>query len=94
MPHHFEKRPPTIKQYTEAYELWTKQLRENAVRISDSTDARIYLTKNADTAPMDELLIRAVECIYDLTGDSQFKRQVTEAIERRTHGKSIQTGLH
>ena len=83
MPHKFEKRPPTVKQYTEAYKHWSKQLHENAVRIEDSTDARIFLTKNAASAPMETLLIRAVECIYDLTGDSQFRDQVIRDIGRR-----------
>lgn len=83
MPHHFEKRPPTVKQYTESYERWTAELRENAKRIEDSSDCRVYLIKNAAKAPMDELLIRAVDCIYDLTGDSQFRRQVIDEIERR-----------
>jgi hypothetical protein len=32
---------------------------------------------------MADLLIAAVECIYDLTGDSQFRRQVIDEIERR-----------
>lgn len=83
MPHKFETRPPTITQYTQAYELWTSQLRENARRIEDSTDARVFLLQNAESAALEDLLIRAVECIYDLTGDSQFKRQVIEEIERR-----------
>ena len=85
MPHHFEKRPPTVKQYTEAYERWSEELRQNFQRIEDSSECRKYLVKNADDAPMEDLLIAAVNCIYDLTGDSQFKRQVTEAIERRRH---------
>ena len=91
MPHHFEKRPPTVKQYTEAYERWTEQLQENAKRIEDSADARIYLTKNAATAPLQELLIRAVDCIYDLTGDSQFRDQVRKTIEKRgcNHADSV-----
>lgn len=83
MPHHFEKRPPTIQQYTEAYERWSEELRKNFQRIEDSSECRMYLVKNAKTAPMADLLIAAVNCIYDLTGDSQFRRQVIEDIERR-----------
>lgn len=75
---------PTIKQYTENYDRWTAQLRENARRIEDSSVCRVYLTKNTATAPWDELLKAAVTCIYDLTGDSQFRDQVIKQIERRT----------
>ena len=83
MPHKFEKRPPTIQQYTEAYERWSEMLRKNFIRIENSSECRKYLVKNARTAPMADLLIAAVECIYDLTGDSQFRRQVIDEIERR-----------
>ena len=83
MPHKFEKRPPTIQQYTEAYNRWSRESIENFRRIEDSSECRKYLVKNAESAPMDELLIAAVNCIYDLTGDSQFRRQVIEEIERR-----------
>lgn len=83
MPHKFENRPPTIQQYTEAYNRWSKELMNNAERIKDSSECRKYLTKNAHSAPLEDLLIAAVNCIYDLTGDSQFRRQVIEDIERR-----------
>jgi hypothetical protein len=83
MPHKFEKRPPTVQQYTEAYERWSEELRKNFQRIEDSSECRKYLVKNAKTAPMVDLLKAAVNCIYDLTGDSQFRRQVIEDIERR-----------
>lgn len=75
---------PTIKQYTSNYERWTAELRENARRIEDSSDCRVFLTKNAASAPWSELLKVAVVCIYDLTGDSQFRDQVLSEIERRT----------
>lgn len=83
MPHNFENRPPTVKQYTEAYNRWSRELMNNAERIKDSSECRKYLTKNARTAQLEDLLIAAVNCIYDLTGDSQFRRQVIEDIERR-----------
>ena len=86
MPHYFQPRPPTMKQYTETHRIWTEELRKNAERIADSSECRKYLVKNAESAPMDELLIRAVECIYDLTGDSQFRDQVIRQIEGRKHG--------
>ena len=75
---------PTIKQYTSNYERWTAELRKNAERIENSSDCRVFLTKNAASAPWSELLKAAVVCIYDLTGDSQFRDQVLSEIERRT----------
>ena len=85
MPHHFEKRPPTIQQYTEAYERWSEELKKNFQRREDSSECRKYLVKNAKTAPMADLLKAAVNCIYDLTGDSQFRDQVIRDIDERRH---------
>lgn len=84
MPHQFEKRPPTIKQYTAMFELWSEQTRKNAERIKDSSECRKFLIKNSDSAPLQDLILAAVRCIYDLTGDEQFLKQVTKSIERRS----------
>jgi len=75
----------TAKQYTETYVKYRDSLRANAERISKSSETRKYLIQNADTAPLEDLLQEAVDCIYNLTGDVCFKKQVTEAIERRKH---------
>lgn len=83
MPHKFEVRPPTVKQYTDMFRLWSEQTRKNAERIKDSSECRKFLVKNADAAPIEELLAEAVRCIYDLTGDIQFFNQVNQSIERR-----------
>lgn len=74
----------TAKQYTEAYVAYRTQLRENAERISKSSECRKYLIKNTDSAPWSDLLKVAVECIADLTGDECFRKQVLEKIEGRT----------
>ena len=73
----------TAKQYTETYVAYRRMLRENAERISRSTECRKTLIKNADTADVLDLLQEAVNCIYDLTGDKCFLKSVTESIERR-----------
>ena len=86
MPHQFEKRPPTVKQYTDMFTLWSEQTRKNAERIKDSSECRKFLVKNADSAPLEDLLIEAVKCIYDLTGDEQFRKQVISTIEERRKG--------
>lgn len=66
--------------------VYNDSVKKNVEIMMASSECRKYLVKNASSAPMDELLIRAVECIYDLTGDSQFRDQVIRQIERRTHG--------
>lgn len=73
----------TAKQYTDTYNTWRRQLMENAERIADSSECRKTLIKNVDTADVLDLLQEAVNCIYDLTGDQCFLKQVTESIERR-----------
>lgn len=93
MPHKFDKRPPTIQQYTEAYNRWSRESIENFKRIEASSECRKYLVKNAKDAPMSDLLIAAVNCIYDLTGDSQFRDQVIAEIERKKN-ESFRHFLH
>jgi len=73
----------TTKQYTETYNTWKRQLMENADRIIKSSECRKTLIKNADTADVLDLLQEAVNCIYDLTGDTVFLKTVTRSIERR-----------
>lgn len=73
----------STKQYTDTYNLWKRQLLENSDRLIHSSECRKTLIKNADTANVLDLLQEAVNCIYDLTGDKCFYKEVTEAIERR-----------
>ena len=63
--------------------VYNDRVKKNVEIMINSSECRKYLTKNARTAPLEDLLIAAVNCIYDLTGDSQFRRQVIEDIERR-----------
>lgn len=58
----------------------------NNENIERSTECRKLLIKNAATADPFDLLQEVVNCIYDLTGDKCFLKEVTEAIERRKNG--------
>lgn len=73
----------STKQYIDTYNTWKRQLMENADRIIKSSECRKTLIKNADTADVLDLLQEAVNCIYDLTGDTVFLKTVTRSIERR-----------
>ena len=73
----------TTKQYTDNYNRWSEMLRKNSEMLSASSECRKLLTKNIDSADPLDLLQEAVNCIYDLTGDSCFLREVTAGIERR-----------
>lgn len=73
----------TAKQYTDSYNRYTQMLREYNENIERSTECRKLLIKNAATADPWNLLQEAVNCIYDLTGDKCFLKEVTESIERR-----------
>jgi len=73
----------TPKQYTDTYNRYQQMLRDYNEKIEHSTDCRIALIKNADTADVLDLLQEAVNCIYDLTGDRCFLKEVSASIERR-----------
>lgn len=73
----------TPEQYTKTYERYTAMLKDYSDKIRESSECRKYLMKNTDTADPFNLLQEAVTCIYDMTGDKCFLRQVTEAIGRR-----------
>lgn len=73
----------TVKQYNEAYARYQKILRDYNEKIEHSSECRKTLIKNADTADVLDLLQEAVNCIYDLTGDTVFLKTVTRSIERR-----------
>lgn len=73
----------STKQYTDTYNLWRESLLKSAENISRSSECRKYLIKNTASAPWEDLLTNAVECIYKLTGDECFYKEVMEAIERR-----------
>jgi hypothetical protein len=75
----------TAHQYTDRYNQWTAQLRKSAEMLMASSECRKVLIKNVDSADPLDLLQEAVNCIYDLTGDRCFLKEVTEGIERRRH---------
>ncbi len=75
----------TVKQYTDNYNRWSEMLRKNYEKLSASSECRKSLIKNIDSAELLDLLQEAVNCIYDLTGDRCFLKEVTEGIERRRH---------
>jgi len=76
---------PTIKEYTDNYVRWSEMLRVNADRIIRSSETRKQIMRHASSAPLDELLKEAVDCIADLTGDTLFRDQVITSLERRAH---------
>lgn len=73
----------TPEQYTKTYERYTAMLKDYSDKIRESSECRKYLMKNTETADPFELLQKAVTCIYDLTDDVCFYKQVTDAINRR-----------
>ena len=73
----------TAKQYTDTYIAYKRMLRDYNENIEKSSECRKFLIKNTSTADPLDLLQEAVNCIYDLTGDRCFLKQVTDAIERR-----------
>ena len=75
----------TAKQYTDTYVRYTKMLRDYNDKIEKSSECRKYLIKNTDTGDLLDLLQEAVNCIYDLTGDRCFLKEVTASIERRKY---------
>lgn len=73
----------TAKQYTDTYIRYTKMLRDYNEKIEKSTECRKTLIKNTDSGELLDLLQEAVNCIYNLTGDKCFLKEVTASIERR-----------
>lgn len=73
----------STKQYTDTFNQWQASLRKSSEMLFKSSECRKTLIKNADTADVLDLLQEAVNCIYDLTGDKCFLKEVTASIERR-----------
>lgn len=57
----------TATQYTRTHDQWIEMLYQEAKRIADSTEARVWLNKNA--AVDRQTVEMALQCIGDLTGD-------------------------
>ena len=64
------------------YARYQNMLREEAKRIMQSSEARKYIIQNLLTADPYDLLSKACECIYDMTGDTYFERHTREMIEK------------
>lgn len=73
----------TAKQYTDTYNDYRNMLRDYNDKIEKSSECRKTLIKNVASADPYDLLQEAVNCIYDLSGDRCFLKEVTEGIERR-----------
>lgn len=73
------------------YEHYQKLLRDEAKRIQHSSETRKLLIKNIKNGDPLELLEKACECIYELTGDSVFENSIKRAIEERKNQKGVQT---
>lgn len=65
------------------HEHYEKLLRDEADRIRHSSETRKLLMKNIKTGDPLELLEKACECIYELTGDLIFEDSIKRAIEER-----------
>lgn len=74
----------TAKQYTDTYNQYRKMLREYSEIIFKSDEYRKTLTLHVRDYSDRELLITAVECIYSMTGDECFKKEVIDVIKRRS----------
>lgn len=57
----------TATQYTRTHDQWLEMLHQEAKRIADSTETRVWLNKNA--AVDRQTVEKALQCIGDLTGD-------------------------
>lgn len=70
-------------QYTKTYALFRDICEDEQERIKDSSECRKYVLKNINKADPYEIIKALATCIYDLTGDSLFRDQVCQELERR-----------
>lgn len=73
----------TPEDFIKNHEHYEKLLRDEADRIRRSSETRKLLMKNIKTGDPLELLEKACECIYELTGDLIFDDAIKRAIEDR-----------
>lgn len=74
------KRRASLSELVATHEQRKRNLREEARRIKDSSEARKFLIKNIGKKDPYELLAVACRCIYDLTGDTYFEKHTSEMI--------------
>lgn len=63
--------------------VYNDTVQKNFEIMSKSSDCRIYFNKNAATASYKELLLAAINCIADLTGDEVFRTRNIQTISER-----------
>jgi hypothetical protein len=78
-----------IREFTKTYAVFRDLNEAEAERIKNSSECRKYILKNINTASPENLLKAMATCIYDLTGDSVFRDQVYEGINRRFNNEDI-----
>lgn len=72
----------SLSQYTRTHEAHQRVLHDEAKRIADSTEARVWLNKNA--AVDRQTVEMALQCIGDLTGDYTAIKNFRREHERTT----------
>ncbi len=73
----------TAKQYTDTFNRYTEMLHKYSENIFKSDEYRKTLTLHVRDYSDRELLIAAVECIYSMTDDECFKKEVVDVIKRK-----------
>ena len=72
-----------IRTYTKTYALFRDICEDEQERIKDSSECRKFVLKNINKADHCKIIKALVTCIYDLTGDSLFRDQIYQELERR-----------
>lgn len=73
----------TVEDIAKNLDYYKKALQDEADRIRRSSETRKLLMKNIKTGDPLELLEKACECIYELTGDLIFEDSIKRVIEER-----------
>ena len=73
----------TVTDLLKNYDRWAKMLEDESRRIKLSTTERAYIVKNIEDGDLGELLSVACSCIYNMTGDSYFRKFTQETLDRR-----------
>ena len=80
----------TPTQYTRTYEAHQRVLQGESKRIADSTEARVWLNKNA--AVDRQTVEMALQCVGDLTGDYTAIKNFRRTHEQTSkHNQCIQS---
>ena len=72
-----------MRTYSKTYALFRDICEDEQERIKDSSECRKYALKNIESADYQTLIKTMANCIYDVTGDSLFRDQVFQELERR-----------